>query len=89
MATIEAPRAQGPVTARPKARKRRHWLNADRRQRIAVCSMAIVTGSATTAFLGPYLPTFRLPGPWCLGLALAGYTIAGALLVYLWKVCGE
>ena len=102
MATIENPKAPWPtgkverstssvqvqiLPAPPKRKKRRHWLNVERRQRIAVCSMAVVIGCFMTGFLGPILPAARLPAEWCLGLALAGYAIAAGLLVYLWKIC--
>jgi hypothetical protein len=84
--TIEPP-AKAPAASPKPKRKKRHWLNADRRQRIAVCTMAVAIGFMIDAFLGPMLPSFPLPANWCLGLSLAGYAIAAGILVYLWHIC--
>ena len=92
--TLETPSlTQAPVTPRRgtqelgRRKKRKHWLNADRRQRIAVCSMAVIGGTAIDAFIGPALPSCPLA---CCGwLAIAGYTIAAGLLVWLWRIAGD
>jgi hypothetical protein len=61
-------------------------LSADRRQRIAVCTMAVVSGFVIDAMIGPALPAVPLPGAWCLGLAIGGYLLAAGLLVCLWRI---
>ena len=37
----------------------------------------------------PAVPESKLPGAWCLGLALTGFAIAAAGIVYLWRISGE